>query len=560
MNQAIAGKLAASIALWLSFASLMAERPHIYAITNVRIVTAPGESIEQATIVLRDGLIEAVGQDVAAPVDAEIIEGQEGWTVYPAFIDAATHHGVKEEQRSGGSGAPSGPAAALARLAQAPEKPPGAPHELAAVRPERSVIDGLDWDRDAADRHRKLGFAIVHSLPRSGVFRGRSAILALGDSEVRRQILRDRFAQVVALESSGFGSRDYPTVKIGALAAFRQALLDARRQALWEERFEANPVGLQRPEYRSSDEALHEVLSQATPVVFVALSDLDHDRFGQLSREFGLRGMVLSQGCRESVVRLKASGLPVLLPLSFPKKPPVDDDEELEATSLETLQEYLAAPRLPGRLAEDGVTFALTGDPGGSNSDFFKNLSRAVAEGLTPDRALAALTVEPARLLGLSEIAGTLEAGKLANLLVVEGDLFTEKPELRYVFVDGRDYEMEKKESKGDPNAQVDPRGVWEITSRVMGRANESKWHIQGSPGAYTGYAEGASGRRDFESVVLEGNALTVRLPTPGATLEITVVITGDQLEGDSSFETPRGSMTITLEGKRISGPEGGRR
>ncbi len=552
--------LAAMAAVTLSaLGGLRAERPRVYAITQVRIVTAPGQVIERAGIVLRDGLIEALGKDVQAPPDAQVIEAEEDWTVYPAFIDGASHLGVPEERRGpGGGGGPPNPAAALAQLAQQPEQPGGAPHELPSVHPEKAVIDGVKLEKDAVERHRKLGFAIVHSLPRSGIFRGRSVVLSLGDGDVRGQVIRDRLAQVVALESGGFARRQYPTSKIGALAAVRQALLDARRQALWEERLRANPVGLERPEFRSSDAALQDILDQRVPVLFVAQSDLDHDRFGQLTREFGLSGFVLARGCHEEARRLQASSLPVLLPLKFPEKPKVDDADELETISLESLQEYLNAPRLPGQL--QGVQFALTGDPGGSNSDFFKNLAKVVEAGLSRERALAALTVEPARMLGIGEVAGTLEPGKLANLLVVKGELFTEQPELRYVFVDGRDYEMEAKVQKGDPDAQVDPRGVWEITTRMMGRSNESKWHIQGSPGAYTGYAEGRQGQRDFESVQLQGNALTVRLPGPARTLEVTVVIEGDTLSGDSSFETPRGSMTIKVEGKRVSGPEEGKR
>ena len=75
-----------------------AERPRVYAITDVRIVTAPGKVIENGTLVTRDGLIEAVGSKVTAPPDAEVIAGQKGWTVYPTFIDAASSVGLDTEQ------------------------------------------------------------------------------------------------------------------------------------------------------------------------------------------------------------------------------------------------------------------------------------------------------------------------------------------------------------------------------------------------------------------------------------------------------------------------------
>ncbi len=547
-----------SLTLLLAPAGLQAERPRIYAITGARIVTAPGQVVENGTIVLRDGLIEAVGSGVRAPADAQLIEAEEGWTVYPAFIDAATHLGVPEpEQRGGGGGGPGGFLAALSRPR---EDPPGAPHELPKVRPEKAVVEELKWDATAAERHRKLGFGVAQSLPRSGIFRGHTAVVSLGGGDVRGLILAGRLAQAVALEGGGFVSREYPTSKIGAMAAFRQALLDAQRQAVWRQRHASSPLGLERPAFRSSDDALLDLLGRRTPVLFVAQSELDHDRFGQLSREFDLAGMVLARGCHEEEVRLRSSGLPVLLPLKFPDKPEVDDEEKLANTSLEDLREYVRAPALPAALEAAGVRFALTGDPGGSNGKFHENLARVVEAGLSAEQALAALTVTPAELLGIAGSVGTLEPGKVANLLVVDGELFTEKPELRYVFVDGRDYEMEKKEQKGDPDAVVDPRGVWSIRSRVMGRMNESTWTITGSPGAYQGFVEGQQGRRDFDSVQLEGNALTVRIPSPAGAVEITVVIEGDTLSGESSFDTPRGSMTIRVEGTRTSGPEEGAR
>ncbi|MFQ5738257.1 MAG: amidohydrolase family protein [Acidobacteriota bacterium] len=548
--------LGAVMALAASGDFTYGERPWVYALTHVKIVTAPGQVIEKGTLVIRGGLIEAVGESVEAPPDAEVIEGEESWTVYPAFIDSAAKVGIKVEERESQSGPPNF-AAIAARLSRPRPKPKGAPHELSAIHPEKAVVDELDAGDHKIKRHRKLGFALAQVIPLKGVFRGYTTLFALREGVARQLIVKDRYAQVVSLETSGFFGPEYPTSKIGAIAAVRQALLDARRKAVWKQRYERNPRGLKRPEFESSDRALMAALEGRVPVLFVANATFDHGRFAKLGREFGLRGMTLALGCQERLSRLQAGGMPVLLPLQFPKKPKVDSEDAIEAVSLEQMQTYLRAPGLPALLADAGVEFAFATVGMTTVSDFSKNLKKVVEAGLSEEKALAALTTTPARLLGLSQVVGTLEPGKIANLLVVDGDLFSDKPKFRYLFVDGRGEEFEAKEKKGHPEAVVDPRGDWEITTEVMGRSLQSTWTIEGTAGAYSGYSESERGRRDFESVELEGDAMTIQVGSPMGTMEITVVISGETLAGDTTIDSPRGSISIKVTGKRVSGPEG---
>ncbi len=547
-----------TVAAVLAVQAVQAERPRIYAITNVRIVVAPGQALDNATIVLRDGLIEAVGSEVTAPPDAQIIEGEDGWVVYPALIDAAANLAIKAEEQD--SSGPPNFASIMASMARGREDRPGSPHELSVVTPEYAVVDNLDFKDTKIEKHRKMGFGIAHVIPTKGVIRGQSAVIALRSGEPRELIIRDRLVQVAALGSGGFFSFEYPGSKMGAVAAIRQALLDARQQATWLERYEANPVGMARPDFRASDSSLISVTEGKTPLLFVARSTLDHGRFHVLAEEFDLQSMTLGLGCQEEALRLRAGQMPILLPLQFPKKPKVDDEEALRETNLKAMQDYLRAPRLPQELLDgEGQDVAFVTANMETVSDFPRNLQKIVEGGLSEEQALASLTTIPARLLGISETVGTLEKGKVANVLVVNGDLFAEKPEIRFLFVDGRHEEFEAAEAKGDPSAVVDPRGTWEVSTEVMGRSNESTWVIEGSEGDYRGSSEGARGKRDFESVELEGDALTVRISAPMGVLEATVIISGDTLEGESSIQTPQGSMSLKITGKRVSGPNGTR-
>lgn len=533
--------------------SARAEAPRIHAITGVRIVTAPGKLIESGTVVLRDGFVEAVGPNVAVPDDAEVITAEPGWTVYPSFVDAASSVGLDTE---------AAPAPARGGRNGAEEKRLGVRHELKAVHPEDGVIDRVDMKHASIATHREMGFAAAHVLPDKGVFRGESAILMLREAPAPEAVARDRAAQVIALETSSFMARQYPSSTFGAVATVRQVFLDAARHGEWSERYAENPAGMPPPEFRSSDAPLLAVLRGDLPPVFVAINGLDPGRFNGLAREFGLSGLTVARGLGDHESDLRAAGMPVLLPLETPEKPDFDDADNVTETGLEQMQESLLAPRLPSALDAAGVDFAFVTLGMKSVRGFPEALAAIVKAGLSPDKALAAVTTTPARLLGLSRSMGTIEPGKQANLLIVEGELFTDKPAIRHLFVQGYHEEIEEEETIGDPNAVVDPRGEWSINSEVMGRSVESTWTIRGAGEAggkarYSGSSESArSGKRDFTSVELKGNAMTVISSGQGGEMKITVIVAGDSLSGETTMESERGSARMKVEGRRVSGPE----
>jgi len=534
--------------MWAVIATAHAEAPRIFAITDVRIVTAPGQVIDSGTVVLRDGLIESVGADIEAPSDARIIAGQDGWTVYPAFIDAASAVGLESEAGNGPPGRPGG----------GNGKPQlGSPHELKAVHPEQAAVDQIDFTHSSIERHREIGFAVAQVLPAKGVFRGESAVILLREAPARELVLVDRVAQVIALETSSFMARQYPSSSIGAIAAVRQTFLDAQQQQEWNARYAADPTGMAHPDYRASDAPLLAVLRGERPVIFVSGESLDPGRFNAFTKEFDLSGMTIASGLAHRFGDLQAAGMPILLPLELPESPELDTADNQRETSLSELQEISRAPGLPAELAAADIEFAFVTAGMKSPRKFSENIAAVVAAGLTTDQALAAVTTTPARLLGVNSSLGTIEPGKQANLLVVEGELFTENPALRHIFVSGYHEEIEAEETIGDPNAVVDPRGTWEVTSEMMGRSSESTWVISGSEGKYRGSTENSrAGKRQFKSVELVGNALTVVTESPRGEFDVTVVVTGDTLKGEATMESPRGSAKMEIEGRRTAGPE----
>lgn len=535
-----------------------AERPFVFAIESARIIPEPGQKIAKGTVVIRDGLIVAVGSQVRTPPDAVVISGEGLW-VYPGLIDAfidLAQQPARDTTPSTGSGGPNrGGATASTR--------PGAVHPLARVHSEEQVVDRLlpiagDRKRQVK-RYRELGFTAGLVAPQAGIFRGSSAIILLQDeSPVAEMVVADNVAQHLAFEHGRYGE-GYPTSLMGAVATQRQVLLDARRHAEWVARYESDPTGMQRPDSVPSFAALSGLISGDQPAVFHAGSPYDVVLADRIADEFELRAIVAASGHEWEIAdQIAATDRSLILPVAFPKRPQMNDDGEALDVTIKEMRRYLEAPAAAARLHEAGVTFALTTNGLTTLSEFKKNISKMMDAGLSEDAALAALTTVPARMFGIERVAGTLETGKIANLVVLDGPIFDAETTVNRVFVDGVEYRMEEKKKPlgGDPDAVVDPRGEWAVVFELPGRPVERKWVIEGEVGSLRGTAETRSGTVSFEDLELEGNMLTVVFPAEGGrgAMELTVVVTGDRLQGSADF----GPRTLTVTGSRTKRPEGG--
>jgi len=527
----------------------LADAPRVYAITGATAVPSPGARIDDATLVIRDGLIEAIGRGVDVPPDAIEIDGAGLW-VYAGLIDARSELGL-----------PAAPIGGERRGAGAGDAEPrqGAVHPLGRIHAESRVRDSLvpfsGSRKREMERLRELGFTAVLVTPRDGILRGTStAILLSEDRPVPELILRDPVAQHAAFERGSFGE-GYPTSLMGAAAALRQTLLDTQRYGIWSARYERDPVGMSRPEVHATFEALRPTLD-GSEALFIETDDpLDSLLAHRIAAEFELNAVLLASGHEWEIAdQIAATGRTLVLPVAFPDKPAVDEDNDALNRTRRELRRYLTAPEAPALLDRAGVRFALTRHGLANTANFSKNLIKMIDRGLPPDIALSALTTVPAELLGLDRVLGTLEPGKIANVVVADGPLFEDGTKIRRVFVDGIDHEVKVKEKpKGDPNAVVDPRGEWSIVFDFGSRTGQRSWTIEGEPGAYTGSAETRGGTVPITELTLEGNVMTVIYSdTP---VEIVVIVKGDTLEGTAEA----GSHTASVTGIRVSGPDGKR-
>ena len=430
-------------------------RAQTYAITNARSVTVSGPAIEKGTVVLRNGLIDAVGANVTAPADAIVIDGT-GFTVYPGFIDALTALGLQTPQRpTGGGGGGGGPQAQQQQQQQATQ-PTSNSNYPAGLRPEELVIDDVRAGEAQFEAARNAGFTTVLTVGRTGIFNGQSAVINLAGDSVSEMTVRSPFAEHVSFTTIGGGR--YPVSLLGTFSALRQMLLDATRLQKLQKSYDANPRGMKRPEPDRSLEALFPIINRQMPVVFNANSQNEITRALDLAKEFNIRAIIA--GGNESwkvAERLKAQDVPVLLSLNFPKRT-ATASAEADPEPIEVLRMRAEVPKNAQRLQQAGVRFAFQSGGATSLTDFYTNAQKAVDAGLSNDAAIRAMTLGSAEVLGIDDRLGSIEKGKIANVVMVRGNVFGRDRFVSRTFVDGKMFEQrEQPRREGSRPGQTTP-------------------------------------------------------------------------------------------------------
>ncbi len=438
-----------------------------YAITNAKIVTVSGPTIDRGTVVVRDGLIAAVGGNVTVPADARTIDGT-GLIVYPGVFDANSTLGIPRPSPSpgGAGGGFQGLFGQSAPSATSPNSP-----NLPGMQPEILASDLIKPGGNEIESARNAGITTVQTVPRGNVFLGQSAIINLAGDTPQQMIVRSPVALYVGLQPLGNGQ--YPGSLMGVFSSVRQMLLDARRYREMNDIYERNPRGLKRPAPDKSLEALQPVIAGRMPIVMQADSEREIDRVLDLAKEFNVR--VIVNGGREAdrvATRLKAMNVPVLLSLNFPKRTTAASPEA-DPEPLRVLRERVEAPKTAGRLASAGVRFAFQSGGMVAIGDYFSNAAKAVDNGLSHDDAVRALTSWPSELLGVGSQLGSIEVGKIANLTITRGDLLAKDRRVAHVFIDGKPVDLRPAAPSGDRGSNVS--GTWSLTVNLTGSGSEKQ-------------------------------------------------------------------------------------
>ena len=395
------------------------QRDGHYAFSGANIHVSPDKTIF-GTLIIRDGKIVEVREEfqyseVAGAVQVEL----GGKHIYPSFIDVYGHYGMPDVKRSGGSW--NDPPQMLS-------KKKGAYSWNEALRSETDAAELFTINKKQAKALREAGFGFINTHHPDGISRGTAAVVSTAETTDNEVVVKPRSAHHLSF-SKGSSKQNYPTSRMGAMALLRQSYLDGH----W--------YGSQKGEETNlSIQAWNDV--QDLPQIFEVSNWQDALRADKVGDEFGKQYIIRTGGNDyERLDELKASGATLILTLDYPDAYDVTDPFAADIVTLGQLRHWERAPGNAAAVAGAGIPFMLTADELKKPGDFAAALRKAIKMGLSERDALAALTTTPARILGVTDMAGTLEKGKLASFFISDKNYLTEdKASVYQHWVQGNPY------------------------------------------------------------------------------------------------------------------------
>jgi len=399
-----------------------------FAIRGGHIVTVSGADIPNGTLVISGGKITAVGANVQVPANAQVIDAS-GLMVYPGMIETGSSIGLSEI----GQGA-----VATVDI-----------QEVGSFNPNAQAFYGIDPHSAHVGVARVVGITTVVSRPTGGILSGQAALINLAGDTPPKMAVVPRIALVVELPRSGFGGRGFARaaaqqgnpadanrtrqLQMDSLRAIlRDAAAYGKAQAAY-----AKDKSLPRPAHDVVLESLLPALAGQMPVIFPAERANDIRDAVTFAEEMHLKPIIMGGQEAPAVASfLKQHDVPVVVTavLSLPSRE--DDPYDVNYT-------------IPAKLAAAGVRFAIsTGDRGSEIRTLPYNAGMAAANGLSKADALKSVTLWPAQIFGVGDRMGSLDVGKMANVVVTTGDILEAKTDTKYLFIDGRPVPLDTKHTQ----------------------------------------------------------------------------------------------------------------
>lgn len=528
-----------------------------YAITNVNIIQAPGRKIDMGTVVMKDGLLISIGKNVSIPADAIVIKADSMY-VYAGFIDGLSRVGITKPKED-----PNPP--------PRPKDPGNPKPEEAGITPQNDVRSSLDATEKSIEELRNIGFTTAHVVPYGGMMPGNGSIILLNGKTPDEMVLVTKSSFYSELTPA---KRVYPGTVMGVMAKYRELYRQAAQSRAYENTYASNRSGIQRPNTDRVLESLYPVIDKRQSVLFKAEKVMDAQRVLTLQSDLGFSLILaeLKEGW-DIVNKIKASNAKIFLSLDIPEEKKKDDasvksdgkkgeekkpeekkeeasktqkpktaaeveKEALEKRQAEFMEKYVSQAAVYNKA---GVKFGfstLSAKPANIQS----NLRRMIKSGLSEDAALASLTTTPAELLGLSDRLGSIDNGKIANLVISDKPFFNEKAKVRYVFVDGNLFKMEiKEEKKADASGKAEVSGEWLMSVEAPDRKYESTVSLKKDGDGYAGTIIGdiITQPTKLEALTVDGNVLsfkyTINVGGQDMTVSVEVTLDGNTFKGTAS-------------------------
>jgi imidazolonepropionase-like amidohydrolase len=412
-----------------------------YAFIHANIVDA-NQQLKDATLIIKDDKIEAVGNNISIPKNATVID-LKGKYIYPSFIDLYSNYGIAAPFRSDKS-----------PYEQMLSKKRGAYYWNQAIHPEVDAAQNFSRDANAAKTLRSVGFGTVLSHQQDGIARGSGCVVSLNDEPDSKIILKEKASAHYSF-SKGISTQEYPNSLMGAIALLRQTYYDAD----WYKH------SADKKEINLSLEAFNDL--QNLPQIFEAEDKLNCLRAAKIANEFNVNYILKTNGneyqrLNEITEQKNISGL--IVPLTFPKVYDVSEPLDAMNISLTEMMHWEDAPFNLYFISKKNIPFAITYQGCKSSTEFFSNLRKTIKCGLDTASALKALTTVPAKMLNMENEIGTLQKGKIANFLICSSKIFDDKNIIYQNWVKGKNYILKD-------NGFKDIRGVYLLKDNEFGNA-----------------------------------------------------------------------------------------
>jgi imidazolonepropionase-like amidohydrolase len=564
------------------------------ALVNARVVTEAGKEPLVQHVVLRDGLITAMGPQISIPPDAYKIKADSLY-VYPAFIDACSYMGQKEPEAEGNRGGQQS-----GRDRPAFDSEGNVSLEEAGITPFKQVRAAFDPKDKSISDWRAQGFAITHAVPRGRMIPGMGAIVVLTGTSADQMLWKEDVSMYGQWTGAG---GNYPSTVIGIMAKWRELYINASQNAAHQASYSSASL-VPRPQYNHAHEALIPLVKKEIPLFFRAPKVKDISRALAMQQDLGMH-MILTDAEEAWLLKnqIRANRIPLVLSLDLPEDKAVADKKDKTASETvdaktmaanETTDEKVVAANemaetdtmatdpekeafekrraqslkehraQAGLLAKEKIPFAF-GTLSGKTGDFSKNMQTMIEHGLDKNAALYALTVQPAKWLGIDKYCGTLEPGKMANLIITNKPLFEKESSVRYMIVEGNLYAYEireKKKSSGKdaPAALKLLEGTWSYAVEMPDQKREGTFEFSQANGEITGTissTEITSGNNKLENIILDGDKVSFEFDFDAdgqlLVLEFDLTLNKESFEGTIYIDA---FGTFPITGTRTTKPE----
>jgi imidazolonepropionase-like amidohydrolase len=419
-------------------------RTGCYAFTNATIVKDGQTTLSNATLVIREGKITAVGTSVTVPSDAVVVNCA-GKYIYPSLIDIYSDYGMPApETANRGGGRVAGGGGFFQQQMTTNTK--GAYGWNQAIRSQENAFEVFATDPAKAKSLRDVGFGSVLTHDKDGIARGTGAFVTLADLKENLVIVKEKASAHYSF-NKGTSTQSYPSSMMGSVALLRQTYLDGQ----W---YKTNPA---KEGTNLSLQAWND--NQSLPQIFEAADKWSVIRADRIGDEFGVQYIIKTGGDDyQRIDDIVATKAPLILSLNFPQAQDVEDPNDARFVSLRDMKHWELAPTNPGVVEKANIPFCLTSADLRDVKQFWAELRKAIEYGLSESKAFDALTKNPATWLGVYDKVGSLDQGKLANFLITNGPLFNEKTSIIENWVQGQKYEVKEdlwNDVKGEYNLVI---------------------------------------------------------------------------------------------------------